>query len=132
MGGLVVLLVFLLMLGGAKRFWDWLAGQAGSKKTTSQSTKKDPKPGKIDVLIKAMENEGYLGRVRLPDDELTYVSNVVISEMLDSLSDTCDLKWVLPEYNLRVRRMPEDAPDVVKNHYKWAVFTPTHIIGFNY
>jgi|SRR5690554_1680688 len=84
----------------------------------------------FNVFLNALANEGYFGRVRLPDEEIEFIDNPILAKMIEKLDREYELEWTLPEYRLRLRLTPQHAPRSFLNKYTHVVMTPTHAIGF--
>lgn len=84
-----------------------------------------------ELLLKALHNEGYLGLVKLKDEDLFVVRNPVIGMMVSEIASSPEeLMWLVPELGLRLR--PSDEYPTVKNDYDWCLLTNTHAIPFNF
>lgn len=88
-------------------------------------------PKELLVLIKALSNEGYFGKVKKTDEEITFVDSPVLAGMIEQLGTKCDLMWTVPSHRLRIREMMSNAPESMKAKYKWLLLTPTHAVGFS-
>lgn len=136
--GFFFFLVFLI--GMWKMFFVLLRGM-GFKFTHSFNESKDPDgvnmpnfrfgrpPSELRAFIDALENEGYFGKHRKTDADITYVDDDVLNSMIRRISDHHELAWVLPEHGLRYRSTPKEAPVAFREKYKHVVMTPTHAIG---
>lgn len=85
----------------------------------------------LDVLVQALVNEGYYGRVRLADTELTYVDNEVLSRMVEKLDRKYDIEWLLPQVRLRLRRAVGKPWEKYADRGNWLLLTPTHAFSFH-
>lgn len=134
MGGFVALVLLCLMFAGSIGLWNKLI-KAVDRRPKAEQREAPNGPRRIpqhpmQVFIKALENEGYIGHVKLPDTELRYVDDPVLAGMIERLANEYELEWELPKYQLRYRQVPNDAPDEFKAKYQWVVLTPTHAIGY--
>lgn len=126
---LIVVFIFVIIaLGMAK-----LVGPFIIKPTRTKPRNRDPLPREPELraLILALRNEGYYGRNRVADEDIEYVDNPVLTEMIEDLAKRHDLRWKLPMFRLRIRKNNELMPDWVNERYTHALLTPTHGIGFN-
>lgn len=137
MGGFIAIALLVLLFAGSIGLWNRLIrALTHQTKTPHQPTTEVPRGPRamsqhhLKVFLKALENEGYMGSNRLPDSELEYVDDPVLSRMIDKLAKEYELEWVLPDYQLRYRRVPETAPEAFREKYEWVVLTPTHAIGY--
>ena len=135
MGGLIALFFVVIMLYGLVKAHtaflrlfgvEYTSTSTKDKKTSHGFSKaatdtKDKGDPRVDTFVLAIKNAGYLGRTPVTDKER--VKDPVLSEMARELSESLDLKWVLPEKGLGLTRVNEDG-------YKWGIVTPTHLILF--
>lgn len=135
MAGIIFLallgLLFYGILSVYKSFWRAFVGKVGpSPDKCKERVRARPGLSHMAILVKALENEGYFGQAKLPDAELVYVEDPVLSRMIAKIAHEEELDWVLPEYRLRLRKTPADAPEAFREQYDWVVMTPTHAIGY--
>jgi len=135
MGGIIFLALLALLFYGIislyRGAWRLMVGkvdQAPGKRKERQRA--SPGLSHIRVFVKALENDGYFGLAKLPDAELTYVDDPVLSRMIAKIAHEVELEWVLPEHGLRLKKVPEEAPEAFRAKYQWVVMTPTHAIGY--
>lgn len=134
MGGFIALALMLLLFAGAIGIWTRILDAfRGVSKATPRHRSQERSNGSsphIHTFIQALENEGYMGRAALSVEDMEYVDDPVLADMLATIAKECDLKWALPPHRLRLKAVPEDAPEEFKGKYKWVVMTPTHVIGY--
>lgn len=124
---LIVVFVFIIIaLGMAK-----LTGPFTRKSVVKPKGDKLPSNPELRALVKALSNEGYYGRTRVADEDITYVEHAVLSGMIQYLARKHDLRWKLPDYRLRIRVVGPSMPEWVRESYSHVLMTPTHAIGFN-
>ncbi len=135
MAGIIFLLLvgvlFYGIISAYRGLWRLFVGKVGQVPGKhKEHVRARPGLSQMRVLVRALENEGYFGQVKLPDAELTYVDDPVLSRMLAKIAHEVELEWVLPEHRLRLRQVPADAPEAFRAKYQWVVMTPTHAIGY--
>lgn len=140
MAAVIIVLIFIVLIGlGTRGIAQIFTGKKvpkNAENSPSPDEVADPAtttvPHDIAVFLKALANEGYMGRVRVEEDRLVVVDNPVLSDMLTTLAQRYDLEWVLPIYGLRVRILREGEFRTLRNYpYSRAVLTRTHVIGYN-
>lgn len=138
MGGIIALAFVALLIYGfisAHKAFRRMVSKAAKpfKDAYQEHDRPEPRPrgkGRVHVLLDALHNEGYLGKAKFRDSELRFVDDPILAEMLQELSNEVDLKWELPAYGLRYRRVPDYAPEGFDEKYRHVVLTNTHAIGF--
>jgi hypothetical protein len=123
---LIVVFIFAIIALGMSK----LAGPFTDKPVAKPKGDKLPSNPELRALILTLRNEGYYGRSRLRDEDITYVDNPVLTEMIEELTAKYDLRWKLPTYRLRVRKVGKNAPEWISERFTHVLMTPTHAVGF--
>lgn len=123
---LIVLFIFVIIaLGMAK-----LAAPFMRRPDPKPKAERLPTNAELRALILTLRNEGYYGRTRMRDEDIIYVDNPIITEMIEELATKYDLRWKLPAYRLRVRKVGNRMPEWITERFTHVLMTPTHAIGF--
>lgn len=136
MGFLILLFVFVVIAVGMYGMFRLMSRPFRDTTTAvTQNSPPDrpdlPDDPKMRAILQAMYNEGYFGIGRLNDEDITYVTHPILTGMLTQLDTEQDIAWILPKYRLRLRAVPNTAPDWVSEEFTHVVMSPTHAFGVN-
>lgn len=132
-----VVFIFSVISLGMSKLVGWAIPKGKTKSTTvtsetvvTQSTE-TKENNDLYVLVRVLENEGYMSHVKVKDEDIKCVHNPVISSMIEVVSQSVDLVWKAPLFRLRIRSMDETFKNPLGQMYTHVLLTPTHAIGFD-